>query len=229
MVSKKIKYYAQVALMLIVFFIVLSGLIYKFTNEMQSGSRKQTAVEIEKRKTEFIATIENRYQEIKRQYQAEEYAKTIAAIEVFESHGKSDYKDLQEIKKEIWIRYLKKKLDFIPKIQLDQYIQKLKKEKRQKDTSTQVFIRQPIYGQYFFSPSDLPIVLEGIALSLIGDFSDDIIWTSSIDGNLGKGKQLTVRLSIGDHHISATATNGVTTGTMETLIYIKPEHVSVQE
>ncbi len=211
--------------MLIVFFLVLSTLIFRIVGEMRSESLRKKAVELEKEKLkiEFIATIEDQYQQLESLFKANEYDKAMAIVKEFKVHGKSDYKDLAKIEKEIRIVKLKQKLDFIPKIHLDEYIHLSKEEKKEKDTSTQVFIRKPRYGQYFFSPSQLPILLEGIALSLSGDFSDDIIWKSSIDGALGKGRQLSVRLSIGEHQISATGTNGVTTGTMETLIYIRKD------
>lgn len=225
MPSNKIKYSIQVALMLIVFFLVLFTLIFRIVGEMRSESIRKKALQLEKEKLkiEFIATIEDQYQQIENLFKANEYDKAMAIVKEFKAHGKSDYKDLPKIEKEIRIFKLKQKLDFIPKIHLDEYIQLSKEEKKEKDTSTQVFIRRPRYGQYFFSPSELPILLEGIALSLSGDFSDDIIWKSSIDGELGKGKQLSVRLTIGEHQISATGTNGVTTGTMETLIYIRKD------
>lgn len=225
MSSKNIKYSVQVALMLIVFFLVLSTLIFRIVGEMRSESIKKEAAQLEKEKLtiEFLATIEAQYQQMKNLFNSNEYDRAMAVIEEFKAHGKSDYKELPKIEKEIRIYKLKQKLDFIPKIHLDEYIQLSKEEKKEKDTSTQVFIRRPRYGQYFFSPSDLPLLLEGIALSLSGDFSDDIIWKSSIDGELGKGKQLSVSLSIGEHQISATGTNGVTTGTMETLIYIRKD------
>jgi len=222
MLSNKIKYSVQVTLMLIVFFIVLSGLIYKFVGEMQSETMRKRAEQIEKEraKTEFITNIEDRFNQIKKLYQDEEYDKAIDAIKVFEKHGKSDYKNLSKIEEDIRVAKLRKKLDFLPKIDLDKYINSSKNENPEQDTSTQVFIRTPRYGQYFFNPSDFPIRLEGIALSLKGDFSDDIIWTSSIDGDLGKGQKISARLSIGEHKITATGTNGITTGNMETLIYV---------
>ena len=222
MISQKVRYSIQVALMAIVFLVVLLGVIYKFVGDIQTESMKKQAeqIEREKRKTEFVATIEDQYKLIKKLYQDREYDKATEAIKVFGEFGKSDYKDLSEIKKEIWRLRLKETLDFIPKINLEEYLGFLKEEGMEKDTSTQVFIRTPRYGQYFY-PSGFPIILEGSALSLNGDFSDYIIWTSSIDGELGTGKSLPVRLSIGDHKIIATGTNGITTGTMGTLIHVK--------
>ena len=140
-------------------------------------------------------------------------------IKVFNEYGQAGYKDLPEIKKEVRKLYLKKKLDFIPKINLQKYMQISEDLEIEKDTSTQVFIQTPRYGQYFY-PSDFPLGIEGSALSYNGDFSDDIVWTSSIDGELGKGKKLSVRLTIGDHIITAVATNGETVGTVETLIHV---------
>ncbi|WP_232364189.1 hypothetical protein [Desulforapulum autotrophicum] len=210
--------------MLVVFFMVLAGLIFKFVGDLRSESIKKHAeqIEQEKRKAEFVATIEEQYKQMKKLYQEGEYDQVIKVIKVFSDHGKSDYKDLPEIKREIRRLHLEKKLDFIPKINLEAHMNFLKKEGIEKDTSTQVFIRTPRYGQYFY-PSDFPIQLEGSALSLNGDFSDDIIWTSSINGNLGTGKSLSVRLSFGDHKIIATGTNGITTGTMGTLIHVVTE------
>jgi hypothetical protein len=210
--------------MLIVFSFVLFNLVFKFIGEIRSESIKKKAEQIEKQKikTEFILNIEDQYQQMQKLYQAKEYEKVIEIIKIFNQYEKSDYKDLAKIKKEIRLFYLKKKLDFIPKIHLNEYIQLSKDIEIKEDNSTQVFIRTPRYGQYFYT-SDFPILLEGVALSVIGDFSDDIVWTSNIDGNIGKGKQLSVRLSIGEHQITATGTNGVTTGTMETLIYIEKD------
>lgn len=224
MISGKVKYFIQIALMLVVFFMVLAGLIFKFVGDLQSESIKKHAeqIEREKRKAEFEATIEDQYKQMKKLYQDREYDRVIEVIKVFGDHGKSDYKDLPEIKREIRRLHLEEKLDFIPKINLEAYMDFLKQEGIEKDTSTQVFIRIPRYGQYFY-PSDFPIRLEGSALSLNGDFSDGIVWTSSIDGKLGTGKSLSVRLSIGDHKIIATGTNAITTGTMGTLIHVRAE------
>lgn len=225
MLSAKIKYSAQVALMLIVFLIVLSGLIYKYIGEMQSETMRKRAEQIEKEriKTEFFTNIDDHYEQIKTLYAAEEYDKAIEAMALFKKHEKSNYKDLPKIKEEIRIARLRKKLDFLPKIDLDKYINSSKEKTAEENTSTQVFIRTPRYGQYFFYPSDFPIHLEGIALSLKGDFSNGITWTSSIDGKLGKGQKISVRLSIGEHTITATGTNGITTGTMDTLIYVRSD------
>ena len=230
MLSSKKKYSIQVALMLIVFFLVLSSLVFKLIGEMRSESIRKEAEQIEKQriKTQFLSNIEDQYQQMKKLYQAKEYEKVITMIKVFNQYDRSDYKELPLIKKEIRLFYLKKKLDFIPNIHLNEYIQLSKEIEIEEDNSTQVFIRTPRYGQYFY-PSDFPILLEGIALSVTGDFSEDIIWASSIDGNLGKGKQLPVRLSIGEHQITATGTNGMTTGTMETRIFIEKDPVFIKQ
>lgn len=230
MLSSKKKYSIQVALMFAVFFLVLSSLVFRLIGEMRSESIREEAEQIEKQriKTQFLSNIEDQYQQMQKLYQAKEYEKVIDMIKVFNQYDRSDYKELATIKKEIRLFYLKKKLDFIPKIHLNEYIQLSKDIEIEEDNSTQVFIRTPRYGQYFY-PSDFPILLEGIALSVTGDFSEDILWTSSIDGNLGKGKQLAVRLSIGDHQITATGTNGMTTGTMETRIYIEKDPVFIKQ
>ncbi len=221
MISDKVKYAIQVALMLIVFFIVLSGLIFKFVGDLETEAQKKQAAQIEQetRRAAFVATMDDQYRQLKKLYQDQEYDRVLDAIEVFDTFGKSDYRDLPDIKVEIRRLHLKEKFDFIPKVNVQAYLNFLKEEGIEKDTSTQVFIRTPRYGQYFY-PSDFPIRLEGSALSLNGDFSDDIIWKSSIDGELGTGKSLSVHLSIGDHKIIATGTNGMTTGTMGTLIHV---------
>ncbi len=210
--------------MLVVFSFVLFTLVFQLIEEMRSESIKKKEEQIEKQriKTEFISNIEDHYIQLQKLYQAKEYDKVIEIIKVFNQYGKSDYKDLTKIKKDIRLFYLKKNLDFIPKIDLNEYIQLSKEIKIEEDNSTQVFIRIPRYGQYFYT-SDFPILLEGVALSILGDFSDGIVWSSNIDGILGKGKQLSVRLSIGEHKITATGTNGMTTGTMETRIYIEKD------
>jgi hypothetical protein len=66
-------------------------------------------------------------------------------------------------------------------------------------------------------------MLEGIALSVDGDFSDTIVWVSDIDGNLGIGEKKAVKLSIGEHEITATGTNGITKGSMTIKIFIESE------
>jgi hypothetical protein len=230
MLSSKKKYGIQVALMLAVFFLVLSSLIFKLVGEMRSESIRKEAEQIEKEriKTQFLSNIEDQYQQMQKLYQAKEYEKVIDMIKVFNQYDRSDYRELPAIKKEIRLFYLKKKLDFIPKIHLNEYIELSKEIEIEEDNSTQVFIRTPRYGQYFY-PSDFPILLEGVALSVTGDFSEDIVWTSSIDGDLGKGKLLSVRLSIGEHKITATGTNGMTTGTMETRIHIEPDPVFIKQ
>ena len=224
------KYSIQVALMLAVFSLVLFSLVFKLIGEMKTESIQKEIEQVEKeeKREEFISNIEKQYKQMQKLYQAKEYDKAIEIIKVFNEHDKSNYKDLAKIKKEIRLFYLKKKLDFIPKIHLNEYMQLSKDIEIEEDSSTQVFIRIPRYDQYFY-PSDFPILLEGVALSLTGDFSENIVWTSSIDGNLGKGKQLYVRLTIGEHKITATGSNGITTGTMETRIYIEEDPVFLKK
>jgi 16S rRNA C1402 (ribose-2'-O) methylase RsmI len=122
MLSNKIKYSIQVFLMLIVFSFVLFNLVFKFIGEIRSESIKKKAEQIEKQKikTEFILNIEDQYQQMQKLYQAKEYEKVIEIIKIFNQYEKSDYKDLAKIKKEIRLFYLKKKLDFIPKIHLNE-------------------------------------------------------------------------------------------------------------
>ncbi|MBU1341493.1 MAG: hypothetical protein KKE44_00910 [Proteobacteria bacterium] len=224
MPSKKTTYSIQVVVILAIFFFVLFNLVFKLIIDLRSESLKKKAEQIEKDriKQEFIAHIDDRYAQLLKLYAAKEYEKVIEIIKVFNKYEKSDYKNLPEIKKEIRLFYLKKKLDFIPKIHLDDYMKLSKDIDIVEDDSTEVFIRTPRYGQYFYT-SDFPILLEGVALSIAGDFSDGIVWTSNIDGVLGKGGKIEVRLSIGEHQITATGTNGVTTGTMKTRIYIEKD------
>lgn len=224
MPSKKTTYSIQVVVILAIFSFVLFNLVFKLIMDLRSESLRIKAEQIEKEriKHEFIVNIEDQYKQLLKLFNAKEYDKSIEIIKVFNKYEKSDYKDLPEIKKEIRLFYLKKKLDFIPKIHLNEYMKLSKDIDIQEDDSTEVFIRTPRYGQYFYT-SDLPIQLEGVALSVSGDFSDEIIWTSNIEGELGKGKKLAVHLSIGNHQIIATGSNGITTGRMETRIYIEKD------
>jgi len=224
MPSRKTPYFIQVVVILSIFSFVLFNLIFKLIVDIKSDSMKKKAEEDQKEKArfEFIVNIEDRYEELQKLYKAHKYEKAIEIIKMFNAHEKSDYKNLPEIKKEIRLFYLKEKLDFIPKIHLDEYLQLSKDIDIAKDDSTEVFIRTPRYGQYFYT-SDLPIPVEGVALSVQGDFSDTIVWTSNIDGKLGIGKKINVRPSIGAHEITATGTNGKTTGSMTTRIYIEKE------
>jgi len=224
MPSKKTTYAIQIVLILAIFFFVLFNLIFKLVIEIRSESIKKRAEQLgkEKLKLEFIATIDDQYSQLVKLYKAKEYEKTIEIIKVFNKYKKSDYKNLPEIKKEIRLFYLKKKLEFIPKIHLNEYMQLSKDIDIEEDDSTEVFIRTPRYGQYFYT-SDFPILLEGVALSVTGDFSEGIIWISNIDGELGKGKKIAVRPSIGEHQITAIGTNGVTKGSMMTRIFIEKE------
>ncbi len=224
MLSRKTTYSIQLVVILSIFFFVLLNLVFKLIVDIKSDSIKKKTEEIQKIKVqvEFIAHIEDQYQELQRLYKAHEYEKAIDIIKLFNVHEKSDYKNLPEIKKEIRIFYLKKKLDFIPKIQIDEYMQLSKDIDIAEDDSTEVFIRTPRYGQYFYT-SDFPILLEGVALSVQGDFSDTLVWTSNVDGRLGTGKKIDARPSIGEHEITATGTNGKTSGTMTTRIYIEKD------
>ncbi len=114
------------------------------------------------------------------------------------------------------------KQEFIPKIHLGESVKLSEDINIEEDTSTEVFIRIPGYGQYF-NISDLPILLEGVALSVAGDYSDSIVWSSHIDGELGKGKKIAARLSVGEHQITAVGTNGITKGSMTTRIFIEKD------
>lgn len=222
MLSKKTKYTIQVVVILAVFFFVLFNLVFKLIVDINSEAKMKKAQLLEKEriKSEFIAGIDEQYGKLLTSYNAEEYEKTIDIIKTFNKHGQSDYKDLPEIKKEIRLIFLRKKLESIPKIQLNDYVQLSEEIAIDVDESTEVFIRVPRYGQYFYV-FDFPIILEGIALSIKGDFSDSITWNSNIDGELGKGKKLAVRLSYGEHQIIATGTNGITTGSMTTRIFVE--------
>ncbi len=224
MVSRKTTYSIQVVVILSIFCFVLFNLIFKLIVDMKAESMKKKTEEEKKEKArlEFTVHIEERYEELQKLYKAHEYEKAIEVIKMFNAHGQSDYKNLPEMKKEIRLFYLKEKLDFIPKIHLDEYMQLSKDISIEKDDSTEVFIRTPRYGQYFYT-SDFPIHLEGVALSVQGDFSESIVWNSSIDGNLGTGKKIEARPSIGEHEITATGTNGKTTGSMSTRIFIEKE------
>ncbi len=224
MLSRKTTYSIQVVVILSIFFFVLFNLVFKLIMDIKAESNKKMSEETrrERDRLEFVTQIEDRYEELQKLYKAHEYEKAIEIIKLFNTHGKPDYKNLPEMKKEIRLYYLKEKLDFIPKIHLDEYLQLSKDISIEKDDSTEVFIRTPRYGQYFYT-SDFPIQLEGVALSIQGDFSDSIVWNSSIDGKLGTGKKIDARPSIGEHEITATGTNGKTTGSMTTRIYIEKE------
>ena len=194
MPSRKTTYSIQVVVILAIFFFVLFNLIFKLIIDLRSESiqKKAKQLEEERIKLEFIAKIDDQYNRLLKLYQAKEYEKAIEIIKVFNKYGKSDYKNLPEIKKQIRLFSLKKKLDFIPKIHINEYIKLSKDIDIEEDDSTEVFIRTPRYGQYFYT-SDLPIVLEGVALSVTGDFSSTIVWTSNIAGALGKGKKIDAR------------------------------------
>lgn len=224
MASEKTKYTIQVIVILSIFFFVLANLVFKLVVDLRSESQRKKAEALEKAKAKqsFTVNIEEHYQELLKLYQAKAYEQVIEKIKIFNKHEKSEYKDLPEIKKHIRLFYLKKKLEFIPKIQLNEYVQLSKDIEIDEDDTTEVFIRTPRYGQYFYV-SDLPITLEGTALSVKGDFSDSLIWESDLDGELGKGKKIFARLSVGTHQLTATGTNGVTSGSMMTRIIIEKD------
>lgn len=230
MPSEKTKYSIQVVVILGIFFFVLFNLVFKLVIDLRSESFRKKAEELEKQKAkqEFIATIEDQYNQLLKLYQAKEYSKSIEIIKVFNKYKQSDYKNLPAIKKEIRLFSLKKKLEFIPKIQFNDYIKLSKDIDIEEDDSTEVFIRTPRYGQYFYT-SDLPIVLEGVALSVTGDFSDQIVWTSDKDGELGVGQKVLVRLSVGMHQITATSSNGLTTGHMLTQVIVEKDPAFLEE
>jgi len=224
MPSQKTTYSIQIVVILAIFSFVLFNLIFKLVVDIRSESLQKKAEQLEKEriKLEFIAKIDKQYDRLIKLHDANEYKKAIEIIKAFNKYGKSDYKNLPKIKKEIRLFYLKKKLDFIPKIHLNEYMKLSKDIDIEEDNSTEVFIRTPRYGQYFYT-SDFPIFFEAVALSVTGDFSDTIIWTSNIDGELGKGKKISARLSIGEHQIKAVGTNGISTGSMVTRIFIEKE------
>ncbi len=198
MPSKKTTYSIQVVVILSIFFFVLFNLIFKLIIDLRSESIRKKAEQIEKEriKHEFIVNIDDQYNRLIKLFQAKEYDKAIEIVKVFNKYGKSDYKNLRKIKKEIRLFSLKKKLEFIPKIHLSDFLKLSKDIDIEQDDSTEVFIRTPRYGQYFYT-SDSPVIFEGIALSVAGDFSDNIVWVSDIDGNLGIGKKKAVNLYIG--------------------------------
>jgi hypothetical protein len=221
---KKKKYTIEFIVILSVFFFVFVNLVFKLVIDLRSESQKKKLERIkqERIKQSFIVNIDDQYNRLLKLYQAAEYDKAIEIIKVFNQYNRSDYKDLPEIKKGIRLFYLKKKLDFIPKIHIDDYLKLSKDIEIEEDDSIEVFIRTPRYGQYFYT-TDLPITLEGVALSVKGDFSDNIVWESDVDGRLGTGKLIQVRLSVGIHQITATSTNGETTGQMITQIIVEKE------
>lgn len=222
--SKKTAYYIQITVILAIFFFVLFNLVFKLVMDMRTQAIEKKAKELEKEKArqEFIVKIDETYEQLKSLYDAKEYEQAIEIIKTFNKHEKGDYKDLPEMKKAIRMFYLKKKMEFIPKIHLSEYMELSKDIAIEEDNSTEVFIRVPRYGQYFYS-SDMPITLEGVALSVSGDFSDQIVWTSDIDGELGKGSSIKVSPSIGEHRITASGSNGITTGQMTIRIFVEED------
>ena len=222
--AKKSAYSIQVIIILAVFGFVLFNLVFRLIIDMrlEAEKKKQARLETERIKQEFIAQIDEEYSRVLKLYEAREYEKAIEIIKLFNKYEKADYKELPEIKKNIRMFYLKKKLEFIPKIQLNEYMKLSEDIDIEDDDTTEVFIRRPRYGQYFYT-SDFPVTLEGVALSVKGDFSDGIIWRSSIDGEIGTGRIIRVRLSIGEHEITAVGSNGVTQGRMSTRIFIEKD------
>ncbi|MCF6246953.1 MAG: hypothetical protein L3J69_06280 [Desulfobacula sp.] len=222
--KKKTTYSIQVVVIMAVFCFVLFNLVFRLILDMRLEEEKKRVdhIEKEKIKQEFVAGIDKKYDRILKLYNAKEYEKAIEIIKLFNKYDKSDHKDLPKIKKGIRMYYLKKKLEFIPKIQLNEYMALSKDIRIEDDNSTEVFIRTPRYGQYFYT-SDFPLQLEASALSVTGDFSDGIVWKSSIDGELGRGKKINVSLSIGEHKITAMGTNGVTQGFMTTRVFIEKD------
>ena len=221
--TRKTVYSLKFIVILAVFFFVFFNLIFRLILDMRLEAERKEAqrLEAERIKQHFIASIDKHYEKFQKLYQAREYEKAIDIIKLFNKYEKSDYKDLAKIKKEIRMVYLKKKLDFLPKVNLDEYMRLSKDIDIEDDRATEVFIRKPRLGQYFYS-SDFPIVFEGVALSISGDFSDRMVWTSSIDGDIGTGRRLLVaNLSIGEHEITATGSNGTTKGSMSTRIIVE--------
>ncbi len=221
---KKSSYSIQVVIILAVFCFVLFNLVFRLIIDMrlEVEKKKMERLEKERIKQEFITKIDDEYNRVLKLYNAKEYDKAIEIIKLFNKYEKAEYKDLPQIKKAIRMFYLKKKLEFIPKIQLNEYMKLSEDIDIEDDDSTEVFIRTPRYGQYFYT-SDFPIVFEGVALSVKGEFSDGITWRSSIDGVIGKGKKIAVPLSIGEHEITAMGSNGVTQGSMSTRIFIEKD------
>jgi hypothetical protein len=222
--SRKTSYSIQVVIILSIFFFVLFNLVFKLIIDLRSDAIRKKAELAEKQRLEeeFVANIDSRYSQLITQYKAKEFEKAIEIIKEFNQYGKADYKDLESIKKEIRLHTLKKKLEVIPKIQLNEFMQLSEDIDIEEDDSTEVFIRRPRYGQYFYV-SDLPITFEAVALSVKGDFSNTITWSSNIDGKLAAGKLVEITPSIGEHEITATGSNGVTTGSMTIRINIEKD------
>lgn len=224
MAKKKTSYSIQIVIILGVFCFVLFNLVFRLILDLRTEAQRKKFEQMqeERIKQEFIVNIDNEYERVLKLFKAKEYEKAIEIIKLFNKYGQAEYRDLPEIKKEIRMHSLKKKLEFIPKVNLGEYVKLSKDISIEDDDSTEVFIRTPRYGQYFYT-SDFPVQLEAVALSVAGDFSDSIVWTSSIDGELGTGKKLAVELSVGEHTITATGTNGKTKGFMSTRIFIEED------
>ncbi len=224
MLFKKISYVIQVVVILSIFFLVLFTLVNRLTVDLKSESIKKRAVQVEKEriKAEFIANINEQYDRLLKLFNAKEYDKATEIIKKFNKYEKSEYKNITEIKKKIRSFKLKKKMDLIPKIKLNEFMKKSRDTDIDKDDSVEVYIRAPRYGQNFYI-SDLPVLFEGVASSVRGDRSEEIVWSSNLDGELGKGKKISVRLSIGEHQIAAAGKNGTAKGSMSINIIIAKE------
>ena len=222
--AHKKSYYVQIVIILAVFFFVLFNLVFKLVVDMRTEALEKQAREQEELRIrqEFVDHVDERYQQVKKLFEAKEYDKAIEIIKIFNRYDLSDYKDLPEMKKAIRLFYLKKKIDFIPKINLDEYMKITRDIDIEEDDSTEVFIRQPRFGQYFYV-SDLPVTFEAVALSTKGDFSDQIVWISNKDGEIGQGKKIDATLSVGEHLVTAKSTNGETTGEMSIRVFIEDD------
>ena len=221
--SQKRRFSVKLIVILAIFFFVLFNLVFRLILDMRLEAKQREAerLEAERVKQQFIATIDKQYNRVVTLYQAREYDKAIDIIKLFNKYDQTEYRDLQTLKKDIRMGYLKKKFEFLSRIHLDEYVRVSKEIDIEDDQATEVFVRKPRFGQYFYA-SDFPIEFEGVALSVTGDFSDQVIWTSSIDGQIGQGSKLSIaRLSVGEHEITATASNGSTTGKMSIRIFIE--------
>lgn len=88
------------------------------------------------------------------------------------------------------------------------------------DDSTQIFIKSPDNGQVFFIEEG-PVPFKVSALSRFGDHSSKVEWTSSVDGYLGTGAEISVALTAGDHVITAAYSDERTSGDHSIALQIK--------
>ena len=80
------------------------------------------------------------------------------------------------------------------------------------------------------SPADRSVFFAGESASLnatardveAGELSKNIVWTSSEDGDLGRGATLTATLSDGEHVLTASATDGEETGRASIAVQVWP-------